>query len=151
MSVCSSKIIIVLFNINSRALPYIENSELGQILNTFYNDWECEPDVDGSLQSQHSFMFNYMIPTLEGVLTEIKHLLASQANYDYFDGVTYSDDTLNISEEWNWENFIHYYSMEGLHQSSAFNEAIANNPTQNFLFTRYQISEGYFSDNNCNE
>lgn len=130
-------------------LPYLNNSELSEILNVFYNDWQCESDVNGSPQSQHSFMFNYMLPTFETIMTEIKPLLASEANYDYFDDINISNDNLNINEDWSWDRFIHYWSMTGLQNCTAFNETITPNAIENFMYNQYTMSESAFSAN-CN-
>lgn len=122
-------------------LPFINNLELGELIQSFYQNFNCEIDFNGSPQSQHSFMFDFLIPTFQSIFQETRDSLISDAHIQYANSVHFSDASLGIDEQWNWDDFYKYITLNGLHQCESFNLEITNNPTENFLYNFYKNYE----------
>lgn len=122
-------------------LPFINNLELGELIQSFYQNFNCEIDFNGSPQSQHSFMFDFLIPTFQSIFQETRDSLISDAHIQYANSIHFSDDSLGIDEQWNWDDFYKYVTLNGLHQCESFNLEITNNPTENFLYNFYKTYE----------
>jgi|GEM_PF-1390380 len=136
---------IKLKNCNQGAsLPFINNLELGQLIQSFYQNFNCEIDFGGSPQSQHSFMFDFLIPTFQTIFQETRDVLISESNINYANSIHFSDTNLGVDENWNWDNFYKYITLNGLHQCESFNLEISTNPTENYLFNIYSNEENSF-------
>lgn len=133
---------IKMINCNQGAsLPTINNLELGELIQLFYDNFNCHIDVDGSPQSQHDFMYNFLIPSFQVIFNETRDLLISQAHIDYANGLTFVNDTLNIDESWNWDKFFKYISLNGLHQCDSFAQTTSSDPVENFFYQSYVVME----------
>ena len=80
------------------SLPYMNNLEIGELIQLFYDNFNCHIDVNGSPQSQHDFMYNFLIPSFQSILSECRDLLISQSHINYANGLTFEDASLNINE-----------------------------------------------------
>lgn len=60
-----------------------------------------------------------------------------------------TNSALNISEPWNWDHFYKYLSISGLHNCGSFQESIADDPTEMFLFNAYILNGNHFTKS-CN-
>jgi hypothetical protein len=78
------------------SLPYINNLDLGELIQKFYDNFNCHIDVDGSPQSQHDFMYNFLIPSFQSILSESRDLIISQSHINYANSLTFQDSSLNI-------------------------------------------------------
>ncbi len=138
-------------NCNSGSnLPYINNLELGELIQSFYQNFNCHIDVNGSPQSQHDFMYNFLIPSFQNIFSEIRDLLVSANDLNYIQGgITFEDVDLGIAENWDWNKFYKYITLNGLHNCESFTETTTNNPIENFLYQSYAQLENSFSKN-CN-
>ena len=125
-------------------LDFINNLELGEIINEFYDHFNC----GAPLQSQHEFMFDYLLPTFQKVFTEIGNTnLTSQGSIDYVNNNPFLIN--NQSIDWNWQDFYRYFSMSGLHETEAFKNEIENDSFQNDLYKAYNDGSKGFSKQ-CN-
>ena len=134
---------------NGSSLPFINNNDLEELIDVFYSDFTCHIDVNGSPQSQHAFMFDFMIPTFQSVLGEIRDLLIPPSHVAYANGIVLVNNTLDIEESWNWNNYFKYLSLQGLHECNSYSENISSNPTENFLDNAYTLNGNVFSKD-CN-
>jgi hypothetical protein len=141
---------IKMINCNQGAtLPTINDLELGELIQLFYNNFNCHIDVNGSPQSQHDFMYNFLIPSFQAIFNETRDLLISQAHIDYANGLTFFDSSLNINEGWNWDKFFKYISLNGLHQCNSFTQTTSSDPIENFFYLGYSSKENQVT-RNCN-
>jgi hypothetical protein len=134
------------------SLDYIDNLTLEKTIEEFYANFTCnEPK-----QSQHEFIFDYMLPTFQTVFTEIGHTnLTSQSsidqvqNYDlkslnYLEGVFLTDNNF-----FNWQDYYFYFSLQGLYNTDAFKNEIENNQKKNSLCNAYRYLSRQFTKD-CN-
>ena len=127
------------------SLPYINNLELGELIKVFYENFNCELDYNGSPQSQHSFMFDQLIPSFQTIFQETRDLLISSSHIQQANNIIYTDASLNISENFNWNNFYKYIMLNGLHQCQSFNFVVTNNSTETFLYSAYSTEINSFT------
>ena len=131
--------------------------DLGEILNEYFQ--ECE-----TLQGQHEFMFNFMVPTMSQILADIKDVLVPEnhqqiAENELFineeDPSMYPDGSYMYDVIWDWGTFYKYLSMSGLQNSSAFhleigvlntpediNQGIDNESVEVKNFKKYAVEIG---------
>jgi len=115
-------------------LDYYDNLTINDILNIAANSLR-----NGSV-TQHEFMFDYMLPIFQNVFTEIgNENLASQDDINRFT----NDSSLN------WQDFYHYFSMQGLHTNDAFINAIVNDANELAKFNLYVVESDDLSKE-CN-
>ena len=118
------------------------DKEMAKLLNDYFE--ECTP-----LQGQHEFMFNFMIPTMSGILADIKddfipsnHQLLAESDYTFIN----ENNPLGQEVSWNWNEFYKYFSMAGLQKSNVFLNTIQNTPSKLANFNSYvQIGTTGFS------
>ena len=126
-------------------LDFINNLQLGEIINEFYDHFNC----GAPQQSQHEFMFDYLLPIFQKVFTEIGNTnLTSQGSIDFIE-----NNQLSINDndliDWNWQDFYYYFSLEGLHQTEAFKNEIEADSLKNDLYKAYKDAGSDFSKQ-CN-
>lgn len=129
------------------SLPYINNLEIGELIQLFYDNFNCHIDVNGSPQSQHDFMYNFLIPSFQSILAECRDLLISQSHINYANGLTFENSSLNINENWNWDKFFKYITLNGLHNCDSFTETTTNNPIENYFYQNYSLYENQVTKN----
>ena len=129
-------------------IPELEGLDLQGLIGTFYQSFGCHIDVNGSPQSQHDFIFNFMVPTFTGILGEIKNSLISAQHQVQCEGTFYNPST-NEPQIFNWPDFFKYTSMSGLHQCDSFNTAINQVPNEFGKF-RYYSSLANMLTKKCN-
>lgn len=113
---------------------YYDDMELSDVLFLFY-DTLCANTGD-----QHQLIFNKMLPVFGNIIDEIGiSNLASQQNLNDFANATLL----------NWEDFKHYYPMQGLENTQAFIDSIQNDPAKFDLYDRYSFQSNRMSKD-CN-
>ncbi|WP_394348795.1 hypothetical protein, partial [Bizionia saleffrena] len=135
--------------------PY-NDIELESILNQFYNDFNCELDIDGNNQSQHDFIFTYMLPVMEQILTDVKDDLIPLSNQNYVSDLDYYtandiNNPLTESHLFNWSLFFKNLSMTGLQNTSAVQSVLESLTVNQYLFSKYNSTGKQFSKTYCNE
>lgn len=109
----------------------LNNLELAEIINLYYNSF-CASD------DQHSFMFDHMIPTMSNCLSEIQDLLISEADQVNSESHNYgSPGGFTEDSPFNWNDFYYYLSINGLQNTTQYQEEINANPVQQYLFSQY--------------
>lgn len=131
-----------------------------ETLEEFYDNFTCHPPD----QSQHEFMFDYMMPTFKDVFTEIGKLnFMTQGNinglsngYDlqYLNNPNNPNDPNGIktpsSYIFNWDEFYYYNFLSGLHNTEAFKNEIKNNTEKYSLYRAYKNIGQTYLKNDCN-
>ena len=141
---------IKLKNCNAGAsIPYINNLELGQLIQVFYQNFNCHPNVNGASQSQHQFMFDHLVPIFTTIFSEIRNDLIPQSQISYVEQALFVDSTLGINELWNWDKFYKYLALSGLHQCDSYQTNVENIPKENYLMNVYNANINLFS-RSCN-
>jgi hypothetical protein len=128
-------------------IPELNGLDLQSLIGTFYQSFGCHIDVNGSLQSQHDFIFTYLIPSFRNIFSDIYNLLASESNINYVNNTIYNNSLTGENFTWNWNDFFKYYSMEGLHLCDSFVSAIQNVPNENFKYNFYKNEAQNFIKN----
>lgn len=128
-------------------IPELNGLDLQSLIGTFYQGFGCHIDVNGSLQSQHDFIFTYLIPSFQNIFSDIYNLLASESNINYVNNSIYNNSLTGENFTWNWNDFFKYYSMEGLHLCDSFVSAIQNVPNENFNYNFYKNEAQNFIKN----
>lgn len=113
-------------------LNILNNQLLGELINEYY-DGSCSAG-----QEQHEFMFDYMIPTMETILNEIKDSLLSQELQSYVEQNTIINSSLGINQAWNWNDCFTNISYSGLDSATSFISEISDNPSNNFIYEEYK-------------
>ncbi|WP_428743080.1 hypothetical protein [Tenacibaculum sp.] len=122
-------------------IDYLNNLEFKELIEEYY-DGTC-----ATKQEQHGFMFDYMVPTLSQIFTEVRDDLIPQSNINYVESASF--DILGNSTNWSWQDFYYYSSLEGLHETESFKSEIKNNELKNALYEHYRRDARGFSKT-CN-
>lgn len=126
------------------SIPELNGMDLETLIGTFYQGFGCHIDVNGSPQSQHDFMFTYLIPTFQNIFNEIRNLLATSNDILNAEGSYYNE--INDSDfNWSWNDFYKYISLEGLHNTDTFMQNISQIPNENFYYNFYRGKSSQFS------
>lgn len=134
---------------NGATLPYLNNLQLGELIETFYQGFNCHIEVNGSAQSQHDFIFNHMIPTFMDVLWGLKDKLISQSHQQQITSDPFYNTTTGAFEPFIWNDFFYNLSLAGLHETESFTNHIANDPVKLQKFNFYNSSAQLLTKN-CN-
>lgn len=134
---------------NGATLPYLNNLQLGELIRTFYQGFNCHINVNGSAQSQHDFIFNHMIPTFMDVLWGLKDKLISQSHQQQITSDPFYNTTTEAFEPFIWNDFFYNLSLAGLHQTESFINYIENDPEKLQKFNFYNNSAQLLTKN-CN-
>lgn len=134
---------------NGATLPYLNNLQLGELIGTFYQGFNCHINVNGSAQSQHDFIFNHMIPTFMDVLWGLKDKLISQSHQQQITSDPFYNTTTGAFEPFIWNDFFYNLSLAGLHQTESFINYIENDPEKLQKFNFYNNSAQLLTKN-CN-
>ncbi|QFS28693.1 hypothetical protein [Tenacibaculum mesophilum] len=122
-------------------IDYLNNLEFKELIEEYY-DGTC-----ATKQEQHEFMFDYMVPTLSKIFTEVRDDLIPQSNIDYIESTPY--DVQGIMTDWNWQDFYYYSVLEGLHETESFETEIKSHTKKYALYNHYRAKGRNFSKN-CN-
>ena len=104
-------------------LGIMDDVEMTELLSEYY--LECAP-----LQGQHEFMFNFLVPTMSEILSDLKDDLIPQNHQQSAENRQFVNEENPTTDDlgsyvrnvpWNWDVFFKYMSLVGLHESSAFN------------------------------
>ena len=112
---------IKLFNAGlGMSIPAISNLDFIQAVNTYYNDFS-----DG--QDQHNFMYNFMIPTLQSILSEIKDLCVTPTNNaNMLDLSVYIPLNTSPGAPFIWHEYFKNLALAGLQDCNFFHSEIGN-------------------------
>lgn len=101
------------------SIPDLNNSEVYDCINQYYNNFS-----EG--QNQHNFIYNFMLPTMETILRQVKDLLVTPAN-----NLTMLNDIsvhipLNTSPSapFIWDDYYHNLALSGLQNCAFFQNEI---------------------------
>uniref|UniRef100_A0AB33KT90 SprT-like domain-containing protein n=1 Tax=Tenacibaculum sp. Pbs-1 TaxID=3238748 RepID=A0AB33KT90_9FLAO len=122
-------------------IDYLNNLEFKELIEEYY-DGTC-----ATKQEQHEFMFDYMVPTLSKIFTEVRDDLIPQRHIDYAESTSF--DILGTSTDWDWQDFYYYSSLGGLHETESFKNEIKNISLKYELYKHYR-DEGKLFDKSCN-
>jgi len=111
----------------------MDDVELSELINQYYV-------IACTGQSQHEFMYDYMLPTIKEVLMDVRDSLIPLTHRNIAEGYTFINEESPSSDElpWDWDQFYEYFSMTGLHKTDAFQYEmypITSSKHQNY--TRY--------------
>lgn len=133
---------------SAASIPQINSHLFPELISSFYASG-CSIDVNNADQSEHAFMFDYMIPAFQMIFAEIRDLLTSQLSIQNAESSVLIDFNGNtINDTFNWNNFYRYFAMNGLNNNNAFNDAITQNPSELSKYQGY-ISIGNSFSKNC--
>lgn len=99
------------------SIPGLNNMDLQKVINTYYNGFKNDQD-------QHNFIYNYMLPTMQTILSEVKDLLVSPT-----DNAGMLDLSMHIplgapTTPFNWNEFYKNLSLNGLQECTFFKNEI---------------------------
>jgi len=133
---------------SAASIPEVNSHLFPELISSFYTAG-CSIDVNNTDQSEHAFMFDYMIPAFQMIFAEIRDLLTSQLSIQNAESSVLIDfNGSTINETFNWNDFYKYFSMNGLNNNNAFNDAIVQNPSELSKYQGY-ISIGNSFSKNC--
>jgi hypothetical protein len=124
-----------LFNSNSgMTIPMLNNTDFNNCINQFYNGFSANQD-------QHNFIYNFMLPTMETILAEVKDTLVSPASNDYMLNAVTVTIPFNNSPPtpFVWANYFHNLALLGLQSCNFFQSEIGtiiivnNNPVPSIV------------------
>lgn len=100
------------------SIPTLNTMEFCDVLNQQYNNFSPG-------QNQHNFIYNYMLPTLETILADVKPLLATTTNNLEMNSVyVHIPFDSSPSTLFNWNDYYHNLALSGLQSSTFFQNEI---------------------------
>lgn len=92
-----------------------------------------------TVNEQHDFMYNRMIPTMQTVLSEIRDLVTTEKGRNVLDNEITMHPTQNplTSTSWIWNDFYKYLSIKGLEEANCFKIDFPKNSDQWNLLSKY--------------
>ncbi|MHC9088059.1 hypothetical protein ACXIHB_05010 [Tenacibaculum sp. IMCC1] len=130
-------------------IEHLNNLEFEELIKEYF-DGTC-----ATAQEEHEFMFDYMVPTLSKIFTEVRDDLIPQSNIDYVSDYNFYNisQTLNgpLSSDhpWSWIEFFNNISLMGLHDTESFLKEVKNNDVKYFIYQQYNSISRNFTKN-CN-
>ncbi|WP_298145302.1 hypothetical protein [Flavobacterium sp.] len=134
---------------NGATIENLNNKTLEELITLFYSDFNCHITVNGTEQSQHAFMFDYLILTFSSILSEISSSVLSQSDELLLLNETYFDLETNTIKLFVWNDIFKYASMPGLTQTDTFQFNIVGNPIEYNKYTFYS-SRALMCSKTCN-
>ncbi|MFN3967521.1 hypothetical protein [Flavobacterium sp.] len=103
------------------SIPTLNNLDFFNVVNQEYNGFSPG-------QNQHDFIYNYMVPTMVTILSEVKDFLVSPTdNAEIITTVLHPNyPNSNESVPFNWDECLLYLSLHGLELSNTFQNEIAS-------------------------
>lgn len=116
-------------------IPSINNMDVQNVINMNYNGFR--PNI----QDQHDFIYNFMLPTMQTILFQVKDLLVTPTQNS--DMLTL---TMHITEgasgtPFNWTDAYINLSLSGLQNCNFFKNEIATFDTQGNITTTVNSSK----------
>jgi hypothetical protein len=108
-----------IFNNNSgMSIPMLNNFDVTNCINQFYNSFNGNQD-------QHNFIYNFMLPTFQNILSEIKdNLISPQVNLQMQNVTMHFPLPTSPSTQWNWNDFYFNLPLGGLEDCQTFQNEI---------------------------
>ena len=88
---------------------------------------------------QHDFMYTFMIPTMQKVLSEIRDLVTTTTGRNVVDNSITMHPTTNplTSTPWIWSEYYKYLSLKGLDEANCFKVDFPKSSDQWNLLSKY--------------
>ena len=87
---------------------------------------------------QHDFMYTFMIPTMQKVLSEIRDLVTTAPKRANIEAYTmHPTQNPMTSTAFNWQDFYKYISYSGLDETSCFKQDFLNKSEALSLLDQY--------------
>ncbi|SFC55227.1 SprT family zinc-dependent metalloprotease [Flavobacterium phragmitis] len=94
-----------------------------------------------TINEQHDFMYDKMIPTMQNVLSEIRDLVTTSAGRNVLETEYTMRPTAitnpSASTPWIWNEYYKYISLNGLQETSCFIQDFPNGTDQLYLLSKY--------------
>ena len=131
---------------NGSSIEELNNMLLHELLNEFF-DGSCIPE-----QEQHEFMFNYLLPTMEQILQDIKDDTIPLNQQEFLNYVNFyneldENNPLDESHPFDFNELFHYLSMVGLQETQSMIDNFNNNPIDEYLYGEYRTQANTLSKN----
>lgn len=105
------------------AVSTLNSEQLFNLINQQYNGFSGNQD-------QHNFIYNYMLPTMVTILSQVKDILVTPEENTTMSGLTMHIPLGSIGTRFDWQDFYHNLALSGLQSCQFFqNEIGALNPT----------------------
>ena len=100
-------------------IPTLNDLDFFNVVNQQYNGFKGNQD-------QHNFIYNYMLPTMKTILTDVKDLLVTQVNNSTMinDTYVYIPFDYSPSTHFIWSEFYHNLALSGLQNCAFFQNEI---------------------------
>lgn len=134
------------------SIPNLNNMDLKDCINSYYG-------LFNNNQNQHAFIYNYLIPTMATILSQIKDSLVDNTTNSQMQLIQINNST--GSTPWNWNDYFNNQALDGLEQCQFFISEIATIgsnglPTVTvdfnkwFKYNEYKSKSRQNLNNNCN-
>jgi len=125
----------------------LNNKLFGELINEYY-DGICADTQEG-----HEFMFDYMLPSMQGILSDVRDNFIPESHRQIVEAYNFQSQSNPVvpSTPWNWDQFYYYFSLVGLHNTAEFQQQIATDPIKNYIFNRYNVTSTLFSNSYCED
>lgn len=112
------------------SIPTLNNLDFFNVVNQKYNGF------NGS-QEQHNFIYNYMLPTLQTILAQVKDTLVTPTNNLEMlnDVVVHIPNNNSPATPFVWADYYHNLSLNGLQNCSFFQNEIGSVQVVNGVLT----------------
>ncbi len=111
------------------SIASLSNMDVYNCINQYYNNFSAG-------QNQHSFIYNYMLPTLQTTLSQVKDLLVSPSNNAEMETLTmHIPYDTSPGTPWNWNVFYQNLSLSGLQDCSFFKSEIGTFDSNGVILT----------------
>lgn len=116
-------------------IPSINNMDVQMVINTYYNGFRP------GTQDQHDFIYNFMLPTMHTILSEVKDLLVTPTQNSGMLTLTMHIPEGASGTPFNWTDAYINLSLSGLQNCNFFKNEIATFDTQGNIQTTVNSSK----------
>ncbi|MFB3389809.1 hypothetical protein [Flavobacterium sp. LAR06] len=119
------------------SIPTLNNMDIADAMNSYYNG------KDGD-QTQHSFIYAHLVPTMQMILLEVRPSLVSPAKSKEVEGALMTMKDESITGYFNWNGYYRNLSLLGLHNCHFFKAEIGSFNDEGLLTTVNQLKMNEF-------
>jgi hypothetical protein len=110
------------------SIPGIEEMDLQKVINAIY----------GKDSDQHTFMYENMVKTMQGILSQLKDKLTTEDRRIQVEDLSIHPTKNPLtSASWNWNDYFKYLSLSGLNETKIFLKDFPKDSNAEFLYKQY--------------
>lgn len=123
-------------------IPTLNDLDFFNIVNQQYNGFKGNQD-------QHNFIYNYMLPTMVTILSEVKDSLVTEEDNAIIESLTIRSVPPFQSVRFNWIEFFNNLCLSGLQSCEFFQNEIGTfDKLGNIIVVKDQVKMDFYNQYN---